>query len=403
MTPSNLSELNIEKKITTSQAGRKSKKNNRLVALALTATIALALILLKPYYSTPKVSLSKVTMVFPSQKYTLLNAAGYVVPQRKASLSSKAQGRLEWLGVLEGSKVKKGEIIARLEKNDVEAAYQKSLAQNEVAKANLNKGLAELREAKLNVRRSKELFEKKYISQAQHDSNLSHLEKSSASIEALKATIKSGEASIRVAKIAVEQTVITAPFDGVILTKSANVGDNITPFSSAADSKGAVVTIADMNTLEVEADVSESRIYQIEIEQPCQISLDAIPDIRLTGFVSRMVPTVDRSKATVLVKIQFTEYDPRVLPDMSAKVAFLTQKVPEKEKNAVPAIFPSAIVNKDSKNIVYLFKEGYIYEIPVQLGKKIGGKIEISGLEVGDEIVVNPTNNLQNGLRVERQ
>jgi multidrug efflux pump subunit AcrA (membrane-fusion protein) len=131
----------------------------------------------------------------------------------------------------------------------------------------------------------------------------------------------------------------------VVLTKNANVGDNITPYSSAADSKGAVVTIADMSTLEVEADVSESNLSKIRVDQPADITLDAFPELHLAGTVSRMVPTVDRSKATVLVKVRFSERDPRVLPDMSAKMAFLSKAVPPEDRQAVTSVQAAAIAS----------------------------------------------------------
>ena len=133
--------------------------------------------------------------------------------------------------------------------------------------------------------------------------------KAQAAILGYQASVGAAEANYRAARIAVEQTLIRAPFDGVVLTKNANVGDVITPFSSALDAKGAVVTMADMDTLEVEADVSESNLPKVKLEQPCEIQLDALPDVRLRGVVQRIVPTVDRAKATVLVKIQV--YRPR--------------------------------------------------------------------------------------------
>ncbi len=140
-------------------------------------------------------------------------------------------------------------------------------------------------------------------------------------------------------QVSVDYTQIRAPFDGVILSKSANVGDMVTPFSSAADSKGAVVSMADMSTLEVEADVSESSLAKISVGQPVEITLDALPDVRFRGRISRMVPTVDRAKATVMTKVRFDAIDPRVLPEMSAKVSFLSQDVtPEQQRRSSPSI-----------------------------------------------------------------
>ena len=151
-----------------------------------------------------------------------------------------------------------------------------------------------------------------------------------------------------------DQTVIRAPFDGVVLTKNANVGDTITPFSSALDTKGAVVTMADMSTLEVEADVSEANLQKVKVGQPCEIELDAVPDVRFPGSVSRMVPTVDRSKATVMTKISFRSLT-RAAPDMSAKVAFLSEEVPPDQRTARPAVNPAA-VPADGRSMVFVLR-----------------------------------------------
>ena len=261
----------------------------------------------------------------PTQALTTLNATGRVSAWRKAAVSTKATGRLEWLGVQEGTRVKTGEVIARLENLDVAASRDSAVANAAAARANLEQGEAEMRDADSSYKRAQDLYEKKFISEATLDTARARYEKAKAAISSLKAAIGVAEANARQASVSVEQTLIRAPFDGIVLTKNANVGDIITPFSSATDSKGAVVNMADMDTLEVEADVSEASIGKIRVGMPTEIQLDAYPDVRLLGEVSRIVPTVDRTKATLLVKVKFVEKDPRVLPDMSAKVAFLSR------------------------------------------------------------------------------
>ena len=348
----------------------------------------------------PAVELVTVASAWPSQNYTLLNATGYVVPQRKAALSSKATGRLEWLGVLEGSRVKAGEVIARLESRDVRAQLDQAAAQLNVARANHEQGMAELRDAEANLRRSAELLEKKFISGAQHDSNIARHGKAVAGVGSYKASIAAAEAARRVAEVALEQTLIRAPFDAVVLTKTANVGDNITPFSSAADSKGAVVTIADMATLEVEADVSESNISKIRVDQPCEIQLDALSGMRFAGVVSRTVPTVDRSKATVLVKVRFVDRDPRVLPEMSAKVAFLDKPVPEAEKKPVIAVQPGAIVERGGKKTAFVVRDGTVRAVDVAVGRKVGELVEVTGVQTGDRLVLNTGEKVRDGVAV---
>jgi len=344
------------------------------------------------------VETATVANAWPSQSYTLLNATGYVVPERKAALSSRASGRLEWLGVLEGSRVKGGEVIARLESRDVQAALDQAAAQVNVARANLEQGQAELRDAEANFRRSTDLLAKKFISGAQHDTDTARLGKARAAIASQKAAVVSAEANRQAAEVAVEQTVIRAPFDAIVLTKNADVGDNITPFSSAVGAKGAVVTVADMDTLEVEADVAESSIAKITVGQPCEIQLDALSDLRLAAAVSRIVPTVDRSKATVLVKVRFVDKDPRVLPDMSAKVAFLERASAADEKKAVPAVQPGAIVERDGKKVAFVLKDERAHAVEVSNARKIGDLVEVKGLKPGDRVVLNPNDKVKDGV-----
>ncbi|HUQ24376.1 MAG TPA: efflux RND transporter periplasmic adaptor subunit [Burkholderiales bacterium] len=391
-----LSKLRIER---SAQAPRKKRPWGRivLIGIALVAAVAFGV---SRFAAPLPVETVTVSTVYPSQNFTLINATGYVVPQRKAALSSKATGRLEWLGVLEGSRVKAGEVIARLESNDVQATLAQAQAQVNVAIANQQQGAAELRDAEANYKRSAELLSKKFISGAQHDSDVARLGKARAAIASQKAAVASAEANRRSAEVGVEQTLIRAPFDAIVLTKNANVGDNITPFSSAAEAKGAVVTVADMETLEVEADVAESSIGRITVDQPCEVQLDALPDTRLAAVVSRIVPTVDRSKATVLVKVRFIESNPKVLPDMSAKVAFLSRETKENEKRPVTAVQPGAIVERDGRKVVFTLKDDRAAAMPVTTGGKIGDLVEVKGVKAGERLIVNPADKIKDGTAV---
>ena len=192
-----------------------------------------------------------------------------------------------------------------------------------------------------------------------------------------------------------------APFDGVILSKSANVGDMVTPFSSATDSKGAVVTMADMDTLEVEADVSESSLSKVKVGQPAEIVLDALPDARFLGHISRMVPTDDRAKATVMTKVRFDRIDPRILPEMSAKVAFLTQDVTADQQKPLTAIAADAVVQRDGRSVVFVVRDNVATAVPVTTGAKLGDLVAITGeLKSGDKAVQRPAPDLASGTRV---
>jgi len=346
------------------------------------------------------VETAAVTTAYPSQAVTLLNATGYVVAQRKAAVASKATGRLEWLGVMEGSRVRKDEVIARLENRDVAAQREQAAANVKVAAANLEQARAELRDAEQHLKRSRDLAAKDYISEAALDTAVARFDKARAGVQSGEAALGAAQANLKVADVALDQTLIRAPFDGVVLTKNANVGDNITPFSQAAETKGAVVTIADMDTLEVEADVAESSLGKIKVGQPCEIQLDAVPDHRFPGVVQRIVPTVDRAKATVLVKIRFLERDGRVLPDMSAKVAFLERALSAADRKPVTVVPKQAIVERNRATAVFLARDGRAVLTPVEGGRAIGDFVQVAGVAAGDRVVVKPLDELADGDRI---
>ena len=368
-----------------------------VVAVAIVALFSYNRLLRAPV----AVEVASVSMSYPSQAYTELNATGYVVAQRKAAVASKATGRLVWLGVEEGSRVKEGEIIARLENLDVKATREQSAANLQLANANLEQGLAELREAETAFKRSEELLAQGFVSRASHDIAVARHDKARANIASLKAGIAAAQANLRGTDVAVEQTLIRAPFDGVVLTKAANVGDVVTPFSSALDAKGAVVTMADMSTLEVEADVSESNLSRVRIGQPVEIQLDALPDVRFRGVVARTVPTVDRAKATVMTKIRFLEAEARILPEMSAKVAFLSQAISDAERAPRAALNAAALTTRAGRNVVFVVRDNKVAEVPVETGAKMGDLVEIrSGPQPGEKVVLRPSAKLHDGAAV---
>jgi len=176
----------------------------------------------------------------------------------------------------------------------------------------------------------------------------------------------------------------------------------ITPFSSAAGSQGAVVTMADMGTLEVEADVSEANVGKVRAEQPVEITLDALPELRFAGSVARIVPTVDRAKATVMTKIRFTQIDPRVLPEMSAKVVFLSQAPGPADAAPVTAVNPKTVVDRDGRKTVFRITGDSVEALPVTPGRTLGDALEVTGsaLKPGDKLVLGPSDKLKAGDKV---
>jgi RND family efflux transporter MFP subunit len=396
---SDLSALAIDRSAGSRRSGRLRRILVRILLFAMLVGIGVATWVWRRHTQIV-VETSVVSSVYPSQALTLLHATGYVVAQRKASVASKATGRLEWLGVLEGSKVHAGEVIARIESSDTQAMRDQAAANVQVAEANLAQGRAELTQAEIAFRRSETLGEKNIISDSMRESAEARLAKARAAFAGYEAGIVAAQANLRVSDVAVSQTVIRAPFDGVVLTRHANVGDTITPFSQAVDTKGAVVTIADMDSLEVEADVAESSYLSIHVEQPVEIQLDAIPGERFAGVVSRMVPTVDRAKASTLVKIRFVHRDARMLPDMSAKVAFLEREVAESERKPVLAVPIAAVFEDGGRQQVYVFENGKARLQPVDLGIKVGDQIEVRDLKAGTRVVIRPLEDLVDGHAV---
>ena len=335
------------------------------------------------------VQVGTATLLSESQAQALLTASGYVVAQRQAAVSSKATGRLKYIGVVEGDKVKEGQIIARLENADIAAELER-------AKANLALAKAESTEAALFYQRQKKLYERTLISKLELEMAEARYQKTLASVEANRAGVKAAE-------VALENTLIRAPFDGTVLTKSAEVGEMVAPFAATASSRGAVVTIADMNSLEVEADVAEANIERVKAGQPCRITLDAYPSTSYPGKVSKIVPTADRTRATVLVKIAFNKLDQRVLPEMSAKISFLpeTAKVNFGNQDVMVAVPNSAVTNRDGVKMVFLLEGNTAKSVPVGTGKVLGDWTEIKeGVKPGDKVILAPPGSLASGVKV---
>jgi HlyD family secretion protein len=400
--PPSLSRLAIDRTAGAAARRRRPLWKRWWVWVLAAAVLLLAAFVLRSQSAAQEVEFATVAAAYPSASVSVLNATGRVVPQRRASVSSKGTGRLEWLGVQEGQMVKEGEVIARLESRDVAAQRDQAAAQVQAARANLGQGQAEFEDAQAALKRAQELSRQNFISSSALDTAEARFNKARAQIASLKAQIGVAEANLRVASVAFDQTLIRAPFTGIVLTKSANVGDIVTPFSAASGTTGAVVTMADMETLEVEADVSEASISKIKVGQPAEIQLDAFPDLRLLGEVSRVVPTVDRSKATLLVKVRFVERDPRVLPDMSAKVAFLSRALRPDERTPVPALRPDAIVKRDGVDVVFVVDADKVARpVPVKTGGKVGDLVRVDGVAPGTRVVSNPPERLAAGARVE--
>jgi RND family efflux transporter MFP subunit len=371
-------------------------RNITIVILVLCAVVA------GLFMQSTSVSIetSSVSQVFPTQTFTLLNASGYVVAQRKAAVASKTTGRLEWIGVEEGSLVTAGQVIARLENLDLKAIVSQGEAGVQSSQAALDQVKADLTDAELSFNRQQELLKQGIVSRAEFDAAEARFKRAAATVKAAEAGVRGSRASLRASSVNLEYSLVRAPFDAVVLTKNADVGDIITPLGAAANAKAAVVTIADLKSLQVEADVSESNLGQVRKGQPCEITLDALPGSRFRGSVHTVVPTADRSKASVMVKIRFIDSDSRILPEMSAKVAFLEREASSRDQQPLIAVNPSAVVTSGGQTGVYLIKDDHVVFTPVTVGEKLGDFVAVSGVKSGDKIAMRPLEKLKNGAKI---
>lgn len=360
-----------------------------IVVCILVLIVAGYLILTAGFNSVVEVQVVTAAFTSPAQANAVLTASGYVVAQRKAAVASKGTGRLVFLGVEEGDHVKKGQIIARIEDEDVQANLDQ-------ARQNLQTFEAELNDAQQTLERQRNLLAQKLASQADFDA-------AEFRYKRVVASIASAKAAVAAADVALENTRIRAPFDGTVLLKHADVGEVVAPFGASSNARGAVVTIADMASLEVEADVSESNIERISPGQACEIVLDAYPDQRYQGYVSKIVPTADRAKATVLTKVKFRSYDSRVLPEMSAKATFLSKPLDPQATSArsVLTVPTAAIAMRDGKHVVFLVQDERAVEVPVVTGEQIGMFTEVKeGIRAGERVVARVDDKINQGTKV---
>lgn len=399
--PSALSQLKIDRGVQAS-----AKKKTSILPWVIAGVVAAGA---AAYYFVPRtvdVGSTAVVMSTPSQQYVQLTASGYVVAQRRAAVASKASGRLIELNAREGSHLKKDDLIARLDASDIKAAILGAEAAVHQAEANVKQTTVQLIQARADLARARSLEAQGFVSPQTVENALAKNKAAFAAVAAAQAAMEQAQAQLKAQKVGLDYTEIRAPFDGVVLVKNANVGDIITPMSSAAGAQGAVVTMADMSTLEVEADVSEGNLSKTKVGQPVEVTLDALPSARFRAHVAGIVPTVDRAKATVMTKIRFDQLDPRILPEMSAKVSFLSQDITASDQEPVMAVANTALVNRDSGAVVYRIKAvdgggNVAEEVPVKPLRKLGDLREVSGnLKAGDKLVATPPANLRNGSRV---
>ncbi len=339
-----------------------------------------------------------------------VTANGYVVARTRASVSAQVSGRLAKLAVSEGSYVRRGEVIGQLENTDFRATVAEAEANLASARAQVIEAEAERDQADRDARRFESMQAKNpgMISVQDVELAVSRAAQAAARVRAAEARVNATEATLRLAKANLDYTYIRAPFTGTVLRKEAEVGEVVAPSVGGGLTRGAVVTMADLTTLEVEVDVNEAYISRVRNGQPAQITLDAYPDTSFRGSVRQVVPTADRQRATVQVKVAILDRDPRILPEMGARVDFITPSSEDTTANANAAGSPrfrlpaAAVREANGQSVVWLVRDGRLESRAVQAGPASGGYREIRrGLAGGELVLTGGVDTPEQGMRVQ--
>jgi HlyD family secretion protein len=338
----------------------------------------------------------------------VLNASGYVTARRRATVSSKITGKVVALNIEEGRAVAEGEVLARLDDSNVQAALKLAEEQAESARRAVSENEVRLGEAKTTLHRRQQLFKERVASQAEVDEIQASVDSYEARLAAARQQVRVAERQIDVQKSELDNTIIRAPFSGIVVTRDAQPGEMVSPVSAGGGfTRTGIGTIVDMRSLEIEVDVNEAYINRVTRGQDVAAVLNAYPDWTIPARVITMVPTADRQKATVLVRIGFKALDPRILPDMGVKVTFLKderENGARREGAGQPAVLvpKSAVRTEQDQTVVFVVNGNAAERRAVTLGGADGDRLEVkAGLRSGEQVVAPVSPDLKDGLRID--
>jgi RND family efflux transporter MFP subunit len=381
----------------------KSGADKRLivgVAVAVVAAVVVAVGILLSRGGQTEVAVATAREAGATQS-AVLNASGYVTPQRRATVSAKTTGKIKDVLIEEGMQVTAGQVLARLDDVDAVTALRAAEAQRAVAAAAVADLEVRLANARRTLERHRGLREGDFVSEEALDNAETAVESFEAQIALAKEQVNAASRAVDVARQDVENCTIRAPFDGIIVSKDAQPGEMISPISAGGGyTRTGIATVVDMTSLEVEVDVGESYIARVGPDQRVETVLDAYPDWRIPSKVRTVIPTADRQKATVKVRIRFDELDPRILPDMGVKVSFL-DSAPDTSGTAAVLVPRSAALTEEGQTYVFVVREGRLERRAVRTGRDRGADVEIlAGVRAGDAVVAQPTGAMRDGDRV---
>jgi RND family efflux transporter MFP subunit len=333
----------------------------------------------------------------------LLNASGYVTPRRRATIAAKITGRVNEILAEEGMHVEPGQVLARLDDADAQARLISAKADRDATAATLTDLRVYLANAERDRRRMEELWKDGAIGEQTVDQARTTVDSLRARIAMVEEQVRAAEARIQVAQQDLDNTIIRAPFAGIVVSKDAQLGEVVSPVSAGGGfTRTGIATIVDMHSLEIEVDVNESYIARVKPGQPVTAALDAYPDWRISGKVRTVIPTADRQKATVKVRVAFDRLDPRILPDMGVKVTFLGEEPSARAGGTTGVLIPRAAVREEGgSQVVFVYRDGRVERRAVRLGQARGNDQEVlAGLSDGEQVVAKGLEGLRDGQRV---
>jgi HlyD family secretion protein len=400
-TKDELAGLRIERQPVSIQSGRVGKWVFLVIVLSAVGVGAW-------YWTTRErpieVEVASVTQRAAGAQASVLNASGYVTARRRATVSSKVTGKVIEVNVEEGMAIRQGQVLARLDDLTARAALGLAQAQVDAARRSVRENEVRIEEARLTLKRRKQLVADGIGTQADVDQSQAEVDSYDARIAAAQQQVQVAERQLALQQTEVDNTIIRAPFSGIATSKDAQPGEMVSPVSAGGGfTRTGICTIVDMSSLEIEVDVNESYINRVKTAQTVTAVLNAYPDWEIPAKVITTVPTADRQKATVLVRIGFDRLDPRILPDMGVKVNFHREAgdAATPVAHAVPLIPKSAVRSENNTSYVFVVRQETVERRAIQTGGTDGDRLEVvAGVSAGERVVVSPPPALNDGLRV---
>lgn len=379
-------------------------KKRAIWIVGITGVIIIIIILFSFSYRSRAVSVKTAT----AQKYntgqglTVLNASGYVTPRQRATVAAKITGQVIEIPVEEGIHVEAGQVLARLDDADARVRLAAAKADFDVATSRINELEVTLAENNRDLIRAQELFEQKVTSKENLDKAQFAVDRTMSQLSRMRQEIQAAQARVHMAQQDLDNCIIRAPFAGIVVSKDAQIGEMVSPISAGGGfTRTGIATIVDMDSLEIEVDVNEALIANIAAGQKVVATLDSYPDWNMTAYVRTLIPTADRQKATVKVRIAFEELDTRILPDMGIRVAFKSRE--SVAGSDIPGVVvPKAAVMEDNdKRFVFVLNGDTVEKRAVTAGKTLGGSVEVlAGISAGEKVVIEGLETLNDGQQV---